>query len=553
MKRLVYPIILLFILLTSSLHHFYPDEFENILGAKNVLSGRLPYTGFFTQHNPLPYIAAVPLYIMANGSFPRFRLLYAVLIFGLYIWLTKWGYKFVGKKFGRTISILTILLAVGSTFDWTHMYIADSISALLLLPGYLILISSLIRTSPLTPHQHKIIALSATATLWTSLTQIYTVAILVSVSLLHTWKSERSFSQIKRYILYLSLPIFYLLITGSLKQFYLQSIHFNVAYYAYLPDNISTHNPLRIAVVILVHFFQQFKTSLLMTKDLNIGFPYIVTLALANFSLLAYAIYKKRYLAAVALWLLLSFSCARADPYTTTETDYQAAVYHILSITNLFLSLYFWLFHSKKNLLSQSLILITAIYTLALSIFLTDKWLDKSYTKYMGTQPLIYDRPAIANFVNDYVSKKQTYFLGPFDPQEHLYINRTPASRYQMILPGMDKDQTMQNQIIQDIQTNKPALVIFDTEQRLYSMKPGEFLTKYIFDNYQNLDQIGTPCNGWIASTKWYGHFDAERHIFYPKQDNNKLLQSLADKKIIQKISPEEIKKIPRCNQTKNS
>ena len=54
-------LLLFIVLIINQLHAAYPDEFESIVAGYYIVHGKLPYTGFFTHHNPFAYFFAAPI------------------------------------------------------------------------------------------------------------------------------------------------------------------------------------------------------------------------------------------------------------------------------------------------------------------------------------------------------------------------------------------------------------------------------------------------------------------------------------------------------------
>ena len=139
-----FPLILFFALifllfLTNTVHESYPDEFDDILGGWYILHGKFLYSGFFTHHNPFGYILAAVVEFFSGQSFVRFRWVYAIVLF-VYI---LWTYLFLQKRFSyekvRFYLFTILLFAIGATYFWGHMLLADNVAALLLLPVFALL------------------------------------------------------------------------------------------------------------------------------------------------------------------------------------------------------------------------------------------------------------------------------------------------------------------------------------------------------------------------------------------------------------------------------
>jgi hypothetical protein len=290
-----------------------------------------------------------------------------------------------------------------------------------------------------------------------------------------------------------------------------------------------------------------------MSKDLNFGFPFVQTMALANAVFLMYLVLSKRIGLAVFVWLFLTFITARGDPYTTKETDYQAIMYHLTSFAHAALVLGLLWNDLKKKLpdnrrvVYSAMLLFLGIYSLALLLYFTDKWWDKTYQKYMGKQSLIYDRPPIATVVTKLLSKNDYYFIGPFDFEDQLYMQNKPASKYIVVLPGMGQSDQIKAEILGDLQKNRPPVVVFATEYQVYGSKPGQFVVDYLNQEYFNLESAGVPCNGYRAKDKWFDYYDFERHFFFDKNSKDTVWQKLLDLGLIEKIDAATVLTYPRC------
>lgn len=559
-----YPIFWIFlflglIILTNQIHSSYEDEFENILGGRYLITLRFPYTDFFTHHNPGAFFVSAVINLLSGVSFVRFRILLGLLFLISYILF----YIFVKKRFGnleaRLVIFFYIFITFGATFFWGHMLLADSLSAYLLTSTYIICSLLVFKNEALTKKDLWVISTLTFLTIFTTLTQVY--ASLIIYIFVFIWNLKHKSIPWKNFFFIILLPylifLVYLIATGSLVEYYRQAIGYNVSYYIQLPDGVSSKNPLRIAIVFLVKFFENFRSALLQVKDLSFGSPFVHTLALSNASLIIYLILKRKFYLLVYLWIFLSFINARGNPYKTSETDYQAIVYHFVSIFNGLLAMF--LLWKETNLDQQStksfflkiLILLLGIYQVSLFFLFFDRWQDKTYQKYMGSQPLIYDNPSIATVLNDLIPKNEYYFIAPFDFENHLYMKAKLATKYIVILPGMDNSPRIQNEILNDLRKNRPKVIVFNTEMSVYQAYPGRFLLDYMKGEYINLADLGVPCNGYNSKQKWYRDYDFERHFFLDKSKKDELWKRLLDKGYLYPLPKEEVEKIPLCIELK--
>lgn len=544
----------LVILTIGELHFLYPDEFENILGGYYILQGRLPYIGFFVHHNPFAYFFSAPILLVAGQSFVKFRLILGVVYSLGAVAFYIWGSKRFGIKVGKIILVWLVFLAIGATYWWGQMLLADSLASYLVSVPVILLFGIIFKNETIGKKDLWVISIFSSLALLTTFTLLYLVLSIYLFTLL--WIIKNSTKKILskenfKVIGVLSVPylffVLYLLITGSLKEYFYQSVIFNANYYAFLPGGVSVKNPMRVIVVLFYQFFINFKTMLVMTKDLNFGSPFAQTLVLSNAVMVLYSVVNRKFFLGAFVWCTLTLSIVRSNPYTTAETDYQGMTYHLISIFfGLVVLRYLWQELQErlapvKQALYLASFMFLGTYFVFFSLYLVDKYLDKAYQKYMGTQALIYDRPSVASTLNGLLDKNDRYFLGPFDFENHLYMDAKLASRYIVVIPAMNKSDQIKNELISDLQKNKPKIVVFDTEMRVFGDKPGEFVRDFLSQNYFNLEHLGAPCVEFKATNKWFGSYDFERHFFFRNEDQAEIVKRLFNQKLIEPVDPNNV------------
>lgn len=535
----VFFLVVAVITLVNQLHLYYPDEQENILGGVFINHFRLPYSGFFTHHNPGAYFAASFITAVTGPSFVRFRLMLGFFYLVFYVVLTVFMVKKFSKAWLGSLLILVLTLALIGTYDWTHMLLADSLGGLLLLVSYVYLFLSVLTRHPLT--RHSVIGLCVVnfLTLLTTLSLAYAAGLVYLFAFIYYLHANpHKLKSLGTFVLAASLPwlifLLYLVTTNSWHNYYQFSIRYNADYYISDFDGASIKNPLRVAVVLGYRFLGQYRTTLAMVKDLNFGSPFPQTLVLANTALLIYLVLNRRFQLFSLVLSLFIFINTRSNVYTTTETDYQAAAYHFFSLFNASVVLYL-LYHSlegklvfPKRLIYSTQFLVTGVFFFFFSYQLLEKWSEKAYLKYMGRAPLVYDRPVLATFLNTFLTPQDKYFIGPFDFEDQMYLHSQPASVYIVVLPGFDHSPQIQSQLLSDLDHTQPKLIVYNTEERLYGSQPGAFLKTYLGTNYINLEDLGVDCTHLTPLKKWFGEFDFQRHFFFPKAEASKAVDRLA-------------------------
>ena len=193
---------------------------------------------------------------------------------------------------------------------------------------------------------------------------------------------------------------------------------------------------------------------------------------------------------------MLIYANGRSNPVTSGERDYQSAVYIMLSLFYVCYLLYalYDEFKSdleyRKKMIYTVLFVITFIYSFANFSFLSKKFIDKAFQKYMGKAPLIYNRPQIAPILNSVLTPNDYTWIGPFEFEELFYTKEKMASQYQIFNPGMGRSEKIQNGLISDFEKTKPKLIWFDKKFYILGENPemyGKPFISYIQEHYFTL------------------------------------------------------------------
>lgn len=538
-------VIIFLILIINSLHYSYPDEFDNIVGGHFIDQGRLPYIGFFTHHGSIPYFYAALIGIFSGASFVKFRIILSLSYFILFVLFYSYIFKRFSKKVSQSVLVFLLFLAVMATYVWGHMLLADSLAGLLLISVYIVMFLVLLKRELISKKDLLFISITTSFALLTSLT--YSYAIFFIYLFLIFWQvTKRSYPLLSKETLLraviMSSPyivfLLYLVLSKSLYDFYYQAIFFNKEYYV-TSDGSPINNPIRFAITILFNVFTEFRAILTQIKDLSFGSPFPHALALADILIIIYLLINKKVVLSIFVILQLIYLNARGNPYTTTETDYQAIPYQYFSLFNgIFLLSLLWedlkekLHDGKKIIYGFSLIFL-GIYFIFLFLFLFEKAFDKAYKKYMGTQALIYDSPVVAPTLNRIISSSDYYYIGPFAFEEHLYAHGQLVSRYFITIPAMDKSEKIKSELLSDFTKNKPKVVVFNTDYLIFGTHPGLFLVEFLKQNYFTIAQLNSEGMNITTYNKDLGDYNFDRYFFFDKDKKDDILKQLVDLNLI--------------------
>lgn len=500
------------VLFANSLHNSYPDEFDNIFGGYLVNYGFLPYKGFFSHHGPVSYFLAAILTFFTRQSFVAFRVLTSVFFLAFLVT----SYVLLRRNIKKTnvnfFLLYSFILAVASTYFWGNMFLADAISGYLIIPAYSLLFLKIYQNEKLRKADFVIISLFSSLSLLNSITYIYAVAILVFVCFLYYVKSSKiqvfareSFRKILPFVWVFLAPylvfLVYLLVTGSLSDYFFQAIIYNKNYYIYnypRPPGTTFINPVRYAIVILNNFINAYQPLFSGIKDFTLMQPFNVTLALTNLFVWVFLIFRRKYLLFFLAFSLSVYSNVRSNPLTSQVTDYQASVYFMLTFFNA--SFLFFMFKEEivflkdqvSKLILFALFLFFSIYWFYNIVFLFSEFWRMTYSRYMGTMPLIYDRPQVAKIVNAVVSKDKYCWVGPFYFEELLYLSCKLPSRYHWILPQFTNVDKIKKELFQDYEKNKADIIVYKRGFAALGAGPeyNKFFTDFLDRKYLKLIDI---------------------------------------------------------------
>lgn len=548
--------ILYLVFYANALHERFTDEFDNILGGMYILQGKLPYTGFFSHHGPFAYFLGAFVALFSGDSFVRFRIVYSVVLF----LITLSGYYFVRKSLGELTSRFylgfMVVYAVASTYFWGHLFVADSLSAILLAPVLAILLVKPLKKQALTLSDFFVISFFSAAAVLTSLTYSYLIAGLYGFSLLYYFVVNRPnhklFNLKSLYpFIVLGIPyaifLLYLVITGSLMEYIRQSIIFNQNYYIYnypRPEGATnlTINPVRYAVIIMYEFFGNFRDILLQARDFNFNFPFNITLAIGNLFMLLYLLIRRRFLLALFLFCALAFANARSNPLESSEKDFQSAVYIIISFLNItFLLTTLWKklasqLNIRERIVFSFMFFVLAIYSFFAASFLVFGFVSKTFNKYMGYEPRVYNQTLIAPIVNSATSENEVAWIGPIAFEELMYLERPLPSKYHILIPGIGRSQAMSAEMLEEFNTNKPIVIWLDKRYSVLGQAAPQFapfFMDFLNKNYVTLYNEETEEKKYESVLPIETSRDVETMLYIRKDKFDEVVERLQNANLV--------------------
>lgn len=545
--------VILLLSLVNTVHESFPDEYDNILGGYYITNGILPNIGFFTHHNIGAYFLAAVNTVFTQQSFVWFR-----IVFAFEVWIgVVLTYLLFRRAFGdeksRFYLLYLAIVFVGSTYWWGQMFLSETLVSYLIIPVYgLILLKSFYGKS----WELKDLILVSVLTFISfsiSLTYIYVFLVIYPLVLglyVIGLKKRLDFRKISLAVLILGLPYalfgLYLLITNSYEEFYYQQYFYNFNYYIYnFPDVAGERstNPIRYAVSTAYQTLNGFYGLLVQVKDFNLEYPFNLSLLLGNLLALVYLIIRKKYWLAGVVFLAVIFTNTRSEPLNIKETDFHATVFIAFSFFNLaWASFEIAKDLNKRNLshlagvIMSVLFVIVWIYSAFSLALLSDKFAEKTYLKYMGQQPLIYDRPEVAPILNKITTKDDFVWVGPFAFHELLYVEGRNPSKYHWFLPQSEAFGRFKDGIINDLTIRRPKVIVFEKGYTNFGKRAEEWnypIVQFLDKNYFEFEQLSTL--GYVSKAPKEEHFDFVQTYYFDNQRREEIINDLLKNGLIEK------------------
>jgi hypothetical protein len=335
----------------------------------------------------------------------------------------------------------------------------------------------------------------------------------------------------------------YLLVTGSVADYYWANVVYNTNYYIYNYPHAPGQaiNPIRYAIVIANTFVNNYFLALWGVTGFPLTNPVQVTLALSSAAAVVLVILRGRMLFLIPLLVTVVFSNARSNPQSIRETDYQAFVYIVTSIFNGLFSL--WAVkelldgerqtYAKKAALTV-LYFVLLIYWIATPLYFALKMEQKFFPKYMGNAPLIYSRPQIASYVNAIVSPADYVYIGPFEFEELFYLKAKQPSKYHWFLDHAAKSK-IKDELLSDLNKNRPKVIVFQRDFAPWGGDPKGYnwwMTEFLDREYFRIFTLG----GYRWKLGKTENFDLDATFNFDKRYQKEIIDKLLALGYIEKV-----------------
>lgn len=521
-----------FVFLFNARYVSYPDEFVNLLAAKSILNGGLPYRDFFDHHLPLAWYLAAIFLKLSLGSYTVFRIFWSLFDFFL---LASLGF-YVKRRYKKIYPFYLIFLAfypLTALYFWFHLYLADSLAVLFFsLSFWLLLLQTFFnKDSKENPYLFIYVSFLNFCLVFSSATFVYLAAFL------YLWQLYLIGLNRKKIILYgfysfLPYLIYtlYLFLTKTFFDFYFANFVYNTKLYISIPNYVKgVHfNPLKFALTLIDNFWQNYIVLLTLIKHLDLYLPIGVLAGLGSLTLLVILLIKKLPIGIICFFVL-SFSAPRSNISKFSETDYQGSLFLVLGIIAAFFSFYYLYQNKFKEVFFEDLrrlvSILLFIFGFFLFIFLGQNFYHKFFSVYTQKMPSIYNFSYVANFIDQIIDKNEYYWIGPYEPHHEFFVKKgKPSGKYPTLLPQFREDNYLKNDFLSQFRQNPPQILIFNHQASIF-MTPAEEFGRFFLDwvekNYVNLDQLK------IKAKKSPSEFNIQTDLYLKKENINHLILRL--------------------------
>lgn len=518
----------------------YPDEFVNLLGARTILQGKTPYKDFFDHHMPGAWYLGSLFMIFSGSSFVLFRLIWSAFQ-AVFLFFIGRIIKKDNPHLYKYYLIFLISYPLLSVYFWTHLFLADSIAALISSAIVWLLINESIKKY-VSLYTLKILLFLNFFLIFTSLTFVYfalSVYLWIAVLFFRVkdWKNN-----LKKMIIFSAFPYLiytlYLLISNSYREFWFYNFTYNTELYINIPNYTKGRffNPVKMAFTLIFNFYDRFLPALRRFGGWDFHFPVIQTSTLSTFILMLLLFFKrKKY--AILFFLLLGFSAPRSSITNLKVADYQSGVFITTALVSFFYALYLIEKHKPKDYLKKTLyaagFLLLFSYGIFTFIFAAKDAYEKVFFIYTQKMPRIYDRDYAAEFIDSILEKNDYFWIGPYEPNRAFFVKKPKLpGKFPTLLPQFRENQQIKEEFLAQFDKNPPKIIIFKNDASIF-MTPatefGRFFLKYLAEKYTRLSDIAK-----IQVKKSPSEFNIKTDLYIKNEFKNEIIEKLKKQGFIQ-------------------
>ena len=530
------------IFLSNTLYVSYPDEFINLLGAKAVLAGKVPYKDFFDHHLPFAWYFGALILLFSFKSYILFRVIWAAVIFASFVKLGLYIRQRNRELFPYYL-LFTFFYPLVAVYFWLHLFLSDSLVFWLFSLLFWVLITEHLQKE--TNQKTLLLAIFLNfCFFFSSMTYVFVVGVIYLWILYLLLRNKKwDWHKLAKYLLIIASPyvvyVVYLFISGSLKDFYMSNFYYNTKLYIDIPNYTRgpMFNPFKFLLTIIFNFYQGYLPLLTKIKFLDLYLPIVITLGLGSFLFLFFLFFKDKLLFIIG-FIILSLSAPRSNVYNLDERNYQASLFVAFALIAVCLVFYLANDAKIKDKLSEqfSRAGITLLYLLTLfsAMFLSNYSFERFYLRYTQKMPGIYDQSFTTMFLDEILVAGDTYWVGPYEPHETFFMNKTKSiGKYPSLLPQFREDDYFKNSFLDGFKKELPTVIIYKEQASIFntpSLEFGKFFLEWVREHYVRVDAL-TDYKAVRSPTS----FDIKSDLFIEKSKVSLIQERLIERGYLEK------------------
>lgn len=518
----------------------FTDEYDNLLGGSLINKGALLYKDFFSNHGPVAYYLAAGIETFSQKNFFNFRVIYQLLIQSGEVLFIYYIFRKYGLKETVVLAVFFIITAISANFFFGYLLVADNLAGIFLTSAYILVFYDLFKNNSQNLYSVFTVSLLCFLALFTSYTYIFVVISLYLFLLLYYFSKtdNRSRKNLIKVGAVTAMPYLllglYLLLTKDWTDFYFQTVTFNKEYYVY-GEAGKAKNIFELGYLLMVKIVSKYKDLIFSFNQFNLQFPFMPTLLLSNTLLWLYLLITKRIKLLLFSFLCVIYTNSRNEPFGPGPLDFHSSSYIFMSLFNgVFMLFNIGSFLRTRvntliKLLFMSVSFVLIVYSISFVQFFYNRWWWIMEDKLTSRQPLYQIHP-VSYYSDLLINEDDYYLIGPYDPASNFYSKAKSASRYYYLMPAMDKVPRIIEELIMDINKNKPKIIVYHTEMHILGVEPGKDFIHFLRKDYINLEDLKTYQNlKYTPIFKFVSEFDydLERHFFIRKDNLNQMLTKM--------------------------
>jgi len=456
-------IFLLFVGMSTIRFFSMNDQLENIFGGTLIAQGIFPYSGFFTQHMPLPHYIGAGLSLLTRNVWWLYQACFTFLLFAWAFWLYA---RLSIWTSTRTARVWLGFITVGASLTLGHTILAETFVAYASLSLVALFLFRYLRPE-FVPKIRDAVTVSLLTFLIIGSSLLYAFFALLCIGV-WLWVSLRANARGTRwrwfalcvgiftapYLLF----ILSLLLTHSTTQIIFDVYTFNQQYYAQF-----VHYPSNVGAWLLTVPFNFFKHAFETLRNAGQFFRWpdlLCTMGVLGAA--GFFLRQRQYLRGVFLLASASLLIPRDDfaiALSSTTDTFHSAPYFFVAILGVALVLGELWHHQRTKALRILRVAWLSSTAIILCMLVAWSWY---LFQFIQEYPDVRVRPQFSIAANALLTKDDFFWSGPGLYPDLLNVHAKFAAQAFHYFPWQAACNQCTEELLADLTRSKPSLIVFE-------------------------------------------------------------------------------------------